>query len=95
MLFSSITIAYFSFAALVIGTLCPQAELLPGMSPYGVKGILLAQFLENLEFSFFSTGAANISKWGAENSSSSSVIDSIEGIVMVSTNLLRNANSRN
>jgi hypothetical protein len=55
MLFSSITIAYFSFAALVIGTPCPQAELLSGMSPNGVKGILLAQFLENLEISFFST----------------------------------------
>jgi hypothetical protein len=34
------------------------------LSPAAVKDLQLALFLENLEFSYFSSGLSNITKWG-------------------------------
>jgi hypothetical protein len=37
------------------------------ISAGAIKQIQLAQYLENLEVSFFSTGLANITEWGGNN----------------------------
>ena len=84
MLLKVLAILYISFTAFVSCIPCPETDSLPQISPNGVRSILLAQFLENLEVVFFSTGAANISVWRADGSSNNSLVDSIDRIAVVS-----------
>ena len=82
------------FAVLASCAPCPDTESTAGGGPpnsplpaeisiNGVKDIQLAQFLENLEVSFFSAGSANLSKWGTNGFSNSSM-DTVNRITAVS-----------
>jgi hypothetical protein len=53
------------------------------LSPSGLKEIKLAQFLKNLEFSFFTAGSVNISEWGS-NGYSNNITVSVDKIATVS-----------
>jgi hypothetical protein len=88
------TLTFICLAALTSCTVCSQTKSLAGgglpngalpaeVSRSGIKDIQLAQFLENLEASFFSAGSANISKWGTGGYPNNS-IDIIEQISAVS-----------
>ncbi|KAF2181008.1 hypothetical protein K469DRAFT_692524 [Zopfia rhizophila CBS 207.26] len=76
---------YIAFSALVdAAPLCPKTintaggglpntTLPAAVSEGGIKEIQLAQFLENLEVSFFTAGSANITKWGTNGYSNDSI----------------------
>lgn len=64
--------------------LCPETVAMAGgglpditlpstITAGGIKEIQLAQFLENLEVSYFRLGAANITKWGVSGYPNNSV----------------------
>jgi hypothetical protein len=61
----------------------PNSPLPAEISINGAKDIQLTQFLENLEVSFFSAGSANLSMWGADSFSNSSM-DTVNRIAAVS-----------
>jgi hypothetical protein len=46
--------------------------LLPTLSSKGIREIQRANFIKNLEVSFFANGLANISEWGTNGYSNSS-----------------------
>src|SRR4051794_32508497 len=95
MVIQTLIFIFISLAALTNCTPCPQTEGIAGGGPpnsalpsqisrNGIKNIQLAQFIENMEASFFSTGSLNISDWGSDGYSNSS-IDTINRIAAVST----------
>jgi len=53
------------------------------ISPAAVKDFQLALFLENLEASFFSSGLANITKWGTDRYPNNT-IEIVEKVIVVS-----------
>jgi len=61
----------------------PNSPIPAEISVNGAKDIQLTQFLENLEVSFFSAGSANLSTWGTDGYSNSS-LDTVNRIAAVS-----------
>jgi hypothetical protein len=61
----------------------PNITLPATVSQSALKEIQLAQFLENVEVNFFSTGSANITEWGT-GGYSNDTIDIVSKIAAVS-----------
>ena len=61
----------------------PNSPVPVEVSVAGAKDVQLTQFLENLEFSFFSAASTNLSNWGSQGYSNSS-IDTLNRIAAVS-----------
>jgi hypothetical protein len=57
----------------VAGGGLPNSKLPIVVSESGIRDIQLAQFLENLEVSFFTAGSSNITKWGTSGYSNDSI----------------------
>jgi hypothetical protein len=68
----------------IVGNGLPIGTLPTAISESGIKEIQLAQFLENLEVSFFTGGSANITKWGINGYSNNS-IETVRKVVTMST----------
>lgn len=60
-------------AMILSGGDVPNTDLPTTVSEEGIREIQLAQFLENLEVSFFCAGLANITDWGANGYSNDSI----------------------
>jgi hypothetical protein len=94
MLIQTLTLISVFLATFTSCTPCPQTEGVAGgglpnsalpaeISRNGIKDIQLAQFLENLDISFFTVGSINISTWGTGGYPNSSM-DGIKRIAAVS-----------
>ena len=73
----------YSDAATTAGGGPPNSPVPAEISVSGAKDIQLTEFLENLEVSFFSAGSANLSNWGTDGYSNSS-INTVNRIAAVS-----------
>jgi hypothetical protein len=84
MLSSTFSLFLFGFSIFLIraAPLCPEIDMAGGslpnttlpstLSESGIREIQLAQFLDNLEVDFFTTGYANITAWGTTGYSNDS-----------------------